>query len=91
MVTAGDPPRRLATIGAGGWFGELGLLEGVPRTASVTAAEPCDLLRIDGAAFLASLTAAPLAPAVIEGARARYVTTRRREPAFARARAEAAR
>ena len=89
LVSAGDPPRRLATIGAGGWFGELGLLEGVPRTASVTAEEPSELLRIDGPAFLESLTAAPLTPAVLEGARARYVTTRRLEPAFARARAAA--
>ena len=89
LVSAGDPPRRLATIGAGGWFGELGLLEGVPRTASVTTEEPCELLRIDGPAFLESLTAAPLTPAVLEGARARYVTTRRLEPTFARAGAAA--
>ena len=32
--------RELATIGPGGWFGELGLLEGVPRTATVTTTEP---------------------------------------------------
>jgi hypothetical protein len=88
-VSAGEPPRVLATIGAGGWFRELGLLEGVPRTATVTAAEPCELLRIEGAAFLDALTAAPLAPATLEGARARYVRVRRREPAFAAAGAAA--
>jgi MFS family permease len=89
-VTAEAPGRVLATIGPGGWFGELGLLEGVPRTATVTTREPSVLVRIDGAAFLEALTAAPLTPGALEHARARYVTVRRQEPAFARPGAGAA-
>jgi MFS family permease len=74
----------LATLPAGSWFGELGLLEGVPRTATVAATEPCDLLRIDGDEFVDALTAAPLASTALEGAKARWVAVRGHEPQFAR-------
>jgi hypothetical protein len=60
------------------------LLAGVPRTATVAATEPCDLLQIDGAEFVDALTTAPLAPAALEGAKARWVTVRGHEPRFAR-------
>lgn len=76
--------RTIATLGAGSWFGELGLLEGIPRTATVLTTEPCTLLRIDGEAFLDALTAAPLASTALEGARARFTAVRGHEPAFPR-------
>ena len=44
---------QLNTMAAGDFFGEIGLLKGVPRTATVTSTEPCTLLRIDGETFLA--------------------------------------
>lgn len=44
-------------LAAGDWFGEIGLLEGVPRTATVTATEPTRVLRLPGEEFLAALTA----------------------------------
>lgn len=35
------------TLGPGGFFGEISLLDGGPRTATVRTAEPCDLLVLD--------------------------------------------
>ena len=74
----------LATLGAGSWFGELGLLEGVPRTATVRTTEPSTMLRIDGDAFLSALTTAPLSSTALEGARARFTTVRERAQAVRR-------
>jgi CRP-like cAMP-binding protein len=51
-VTAGPANRPLATLGPGDFFGEIGLIKGVPRTASVTVASPAVVLRIDGELFL---------------------------------------
>ena len=76
--------RRLAALPAGSWFGELGLLEGIPRTATVVTTAKSTLLRIEGEAFLGALTAAPLASSALEGARARYIAVRGHEPAFPR-------
>ena len=42
-----DDPRVLATLGAGQAFGEMALLSGGARTATVRASEPADLLAID--------------------------------------------
>jgi CRP-like cAMP-binding protein len=55
----GGQARHLRTLGAGSYFGEIGLLEHIPRTASVQARTECSLLRIDGDVFLDALTAAP--------------------------------
>lgn len=60
--------RPLQDMGAGGYFGEIGLLEGVPRTATVTARTDARLLRVDGAAFLAALTQDAPSAALIDGA-----------------------
>jgi MFS family permease len=45
-------PGTLRTMGEGEVFGEIGLLTGVPRTASVTATSPGTLLALDKADFL---------------------------------------
>ena len=60
---------------AGRVFGEIGLLERIPRTATVTSTAPSSLLRIDGAAFLESLVDAPASTAMLEGARSRLART----------------
>ncbi|MCU0274062.1 MAG: MFS transporter [Acidimicrobiales bacterium] len=50
-----DGDRRINTMGPGEWFGEIGLLQGSPRTASVRATTQAELWRIPGDAFLAGL------------------------------------
>ncbi len=49
-----------ASLGSGSYFGEIGVLEGVPRTATVTATTECELLRIEPDAFVAALNEAPV-------------------------------
>jgi MFS family permease len=64
----GRKPRVLRTLGAGSYFGEIGLVEAIPRTATVRSLTDCTLLRIDGATFLAALTEAPAGmPALARG------------------------
>jgi CRP-like cAMP-binding protein/predicted MFS family arabinose efflux permease len=47
----------------GGWFGEIGLIERVPRTATVTARTEAVVWRIPGAAFLDAVQGLPDLPA----------------------------
>jgi CRP/FNR family transcriptional regulator, cyclic AMP receptor protein len=42
---------RIAVLGAGSFFGEMSLLDHLPRTASVTTTEPTRLLVLHAAAF----------------------------------------
>lgn len=79
----------VATLTDGSWFGELGLLEEVPRTATVRTTSACTLLRVDGGAFVAALTTAPLSSTALEGARVRYTVARGTEPRFAQPSVEA--
>ena len=51
-VVTSDAGGTLNTMAAGDFFGEIGLLKGVPRTATVTTTEPSTLLRIEGETFL---------------------------------------
>jgi hypothetical protein len=51
--------RTLRQMGANEVFGEIGLLSGVPRTATVTASEPGRLLALDGADFLDLVASVP--------------------------------
>jgi hypothetical protein len=70
------PARRVNTLVEGDYFGEIGLLERMPRTASVTATSDCTLLEIDGGAFLDAVNRAPsLAAAFRSGAIGRLART----------------
>lgn len=42
----GEPVQRLARLGSGGFFGEMGLLDGGARTATAIASERCVLLQV---------------------------------------------
>jgi hypothetical protein len=70
---AGDAPLR--DLGPGDWFGEIGLIEGIPRTATVTARTPGRLLRVDGEAFVTTLSRARPSAALLDGASARLGRT----------------
>lgn len=53
-VTNSDEEGReiiLAWLGPGEFFGEMGLIDGSPRSANVVAAEPCELLNLSSDAF----------------------------------------
>jgi MFS family permease len=67
--------RRIRTLGSGDYFGEIGLLESIPRTATVTALTTCRLYRIDGAAFLDALTNTAATTAFLANARAGLALT----------------
>jgi CRP-like cAMP-binding protein len=69
------PPRRIRTMQAPGYFGEIGVLEHIPRTATVTALVPCRCLRIEGTALLDALANEPASSSLMENARARLAVT----------------
>ena len=47
------------TIGAGGFVGEISLLDDGPRTATATTLTPCELLRVNNSQFDELLEASP--------------------------------
>ena len=61
----GDEPRLVNTMGAGDHFGEVGLLEGMPSTATVKTVTPCSLLRVSATAFLEVLSRSPAVTAAL--------------------------
>jgi len=67
----GSGPVYLRTLGPGTYFGEIGLLGRIPRTATVTADSACTLLRIAGADFLDALTSLSASASLLAGAQAR--------------------
>ena len=67
-VRAADgAPELLRVMEAPCYFGEIGLLQRIPRTATVTAVDRCLLWRIDGEDFLAALTKTPPSAAFMSG------------------------
>jgi CRP/FNR family cyclic AMP-dependent transcriptional regulator len=51
--------RKVAMFGPGDYFGELALIEGGPRTATVTAETPMSLLVLDAGEFSSLMESAP--------------------------------
>ncbi|MGH7640647.1 MAG: MFS transporter [Candidatus Dormibacteria bacterium] len=67
----GETTRRLRTMVPTSYFGEIGLLAKVPRTASVKAIEGCSLYRVPGEEFVEALTSTRASGSLLEGAKAR--------------------
>ncbi|HKR99205.1 MAG TPA: MFS transporter [Candidatus Dormibacteraeota bacterium] len=67
--------RELGELRAPGYFGEIGLFEAIPRTATVTVREPATLYRIGGDDFLNAMTMSPPSPGAIEAAKLRLGRT----------------
>ena len=51
----GVPEAALSAPGKGAWFGEIGLLDGLPRTATVTAMGPTECYFLPREAFMTAL------------------------------------
>lgn len=76
QATAGrGQQRELPPVTAPGYVGEIGLVRGIPRTATVSVSEPSVLLRIDGAEFLAALEAAPPSTSFVQLTGTRWART----------------
>jgi hypothetical protein len=72
VVDATGRRQILAVARTGDYFGEVGLIHSVPRTATVSARTPARLVRVPGAAFLDALSSSPAAWArALEGATTR--------------------
>ena len=76
-VTASRGGQAVAApdMSAGDYFGEIGLIERIPRTATVTVTSDARVLRVDGAALLEALTAGKPSAAIIDGAAVRLGRT----------------
>jgi CRP-like cAMP-binding protein len=66
--------RRINQLHGGDWFGEIGLLEGLRRTATVSATSDCTLYRIGGQAFLEAFAQLPPSPTLLDSVSARLAT-----------------
>jgi MFS family permease len=67
--------QHIRVMEPGTYFGEIGLLERIPRTATVTALEEVELYRIEGDAFLDALSTASATTSLLAGARMRLART----------------
>src|SRR5439155_19075654 len=63
----GRADKHIRYMKAPSYFGEIGLLQGIPRTATVTTTGPSKLWRISGDNFLAALTETPLSASATAG------------------------
>ncbi len=64
-------PHRLRVMDAESYFGEIGLIERMPRTATVRAMQASKLYRIPGDAFVEALTSGAVSRGLLEGAQSR--------------------
>jgi hypothetical protein len=81
---AGGPERVLRRMSAPSYFGEIGVLERIPRTATVTAIGECRCVKIDGETLLDALSSVPPSATLMENARMRLALTHpSRQPTFA--------
>lgn len=71
----GGPERFLRTMSAPTYFGEIGVLQQVPRTATVRATSPCRCERIEGADLVEALNSTPPSVSLMENARSRLALT----------------
>ena len=71
----GGEDRQIRVMEGLSYFGEIGVLEGIPRTATVTAITACRCEQIDGDTLLEALTASPPSSSLMENARGRLAVT----------------
>lgn len=72
VTTRSDgPPHTLAQLTAPNYFGEIGVLEGIPRTATVTAMTECCCEQIDGETLREALVTSPPSSSLMETAQGR--------------------
>jgi MFS family permease len=76
----GPEPRELPPVTAPGYVGELGLLHGIPRTATVRTRQESTLLRIDGQEFVSALEAGRPSASLLSVAGVRMARTQSRIP-----------
>jgi CRP-like cAMP-binding protein len=81
VTVAGSAAQELAPVTAPGYVGEVGLLKGIPRTATVRASQDAVLLRIAGPDFLAAMEAGRPSPSLLAVAGARLARTPGPQPA----------
>jgi MFS family permease len=67
--------KSLGVLTPPSYFGEIGLLEHRPRTATVKAVTPCTVYRINGSDFVEAMTVATLSPTALGRAQARLART----------------
>ena len=72
---SGGPDQKVRVMTAPSYFGEIGVLEGIPRTATVTALTSCRCERIEGDALLDALIASPPSSSLMETASRRLAVT----------------
>ncbi len=65
-VTRGGAGRTLNDLTAPDVVGEIGLLNGSPRSATVTTTSTCTMLRVPGALFLDTVLSRPLTSALVD-------------------------
>jgi MFS family permease len=72
---AGGAERPIRVMTAPAYFGEIGVLEQIPRTATVTALTECVCEQIDGQELLEALTSSPPSSSLMATARGRLAVT----------------
>lgn len=74
-VGEADVEKSLGVLTPPSYFGEIGLLEHRPRTATVKAVTPCTVYRINGNDFVEAMTVATLSPTALGRVQARLART----------------